>query len=472
MGLSSIELVKIISKALENTSAFRVWGFVHKEDRKGAWWVERTGADTSGDYIIYASFDGTQWGFTNVGGGGDLGFKNELLFYRKKSDGTEKYERIAGFGSFGWNDYPTSSMIFRFKDDGTFDVKYSTESEVGNPNNDNNLDTCLYHVPTRKLFCGTAQGGRFIRRIDIETLDYEKSVKCHSLIDSSISYGHQAHILAAQSYIYILSYHNKPATFNASKTMLRVARVTLDDFINEFDNVNAFDEMDSYEVIYENSNVLVMDAPGLKANIGGKMIILITNTDASNPRYAILDIINGTLTELSTPTAPPPNDRQNNGYYIARILNYFAVIGNDGKLYILDTSGNIITSVDIENFSNYNNNGEVTIGFWSNRLIGVDNVSKEVHVFNYKINLKTPSLQLDVVNKKIKVIDIESGNPIQGAEISIWKHVIGSNFARPVDISAITKTTDSNGEADISDILEAGKFISFELTDLPEVAVT
>ena len=472
MGLSSIELVKIISKALENTSAFRVWGFVHRENGRGAWWVERTGADTSGDYIIYASFDGSQWSFTNVGGGGDLGFKNELLFYRKKSDGTEKYERIAGFGSFGWNDYPTSSMIFRFKDDGTFDVKYSTESEVGNPNNDNNLDTCLYHVPTRKLFCGTGQGGRFIRRIDIETLDYEQSVKCHSLIDSSIGYGHNAQIYPAQDYIYILSAHNKPATFDSTKTPLRIARVSLTDFINEFDNVNAFDEMSSYEVILERNDVMLQDAPFGKPNIGSYVLGILTDTDASNQRYAIIDLVQGSITELTTPTPPPLNDRQNNGYYIARILNYFAVIGNDGKLYILDTSGNIITSVDIENFSNYNNNGEVTIGFWSNRLIGVDNVSKEVHVFNYKINLKIPSLQLDVVNKKIKVIDIESGNPIQGATISIWKHVIGSNFARPVDISAITKTTDSNGEADISDILEAGKFISFELTDLPEVAVT
>lgn len=456
MAITSLELVKAIS-IVGISNGIRVWGMIPHVGEAKAWIVARTPPDQAGDTMKFIDFATGQ--VTNIVTDGDFGFKVPLYFYRRKVDETLVIERIAGFGQYQWTGEPTASIIFKFKDDGSYVKQYNTHTDVGNPNNDNNLDKCLYIPSVKKLLCSTAQGGRHIWIIDIETLQYERVGRILSTLD--LPFGYHVGILSGDNRIYFIGGTHNTANMNNNNPFI-VCSVELDDIIENLSNDIGLDQLGTYQEIYRDSARGIYDAPAAMTTFGKKTIVRTIDTSGV-VRYTMIDFVNGSVQDL---TITPP-DGAVTGSYVFRILGYWAVIDNNGIIHVLDINMTEVMTVQIPNWSNYQYQNQPTIGSWLNGIIiGYDNVGNVIDIYYLKVNGVIPKLIVDTTNKIVRVVDILTGNPIANAVVQISNSRAGNPLDEPVDVTPVQRTTDTNGEVSFSDIVTPNGFISIQLVEV------
>ena len=456
MAISSIELVKILSiNGINN--GIRVWGTMPHIKEAKAWIVARTKPDVAGDTFRIIDFsNGT---VQDLEVDGDSGFKTPLYFYRKKLDGTLEVVRIAGFGQCCATNYPTASTIYKFKDDDTYIKTINTHTDVGNPNNDNNIDKCLYIADKKKLLCGTGQGGRHIWIIDLNTLQWEQYGRIVDYL--TVDHGYHVGVFSGNRRVYFIGGTHVTSSINSDNPLI-VCSVELDDILENMKNDIGLNKLGTYEEIHKDGTRGMFDVPAGFSAFHGKTIIRSVDTNG-NVKYTVIDFKNNTVQDLDI---APPNGAIT-GSYISRILGYWILIDSNGTIHILDDKLNEITTLTVPNWSNYQYNNQPTIGSWLNMLlVGYDNTNNVIDFYTFKVNNVIPKLIVDVNNKKLKVIDILTGNPIANAIVQISKSRAGNPIDEPIDTTPTSKTTDSNGEVDFSDIVEASKFISFQLIDI------
>lgn len=458
MAIQSLDLVKILS--YRKTGFMRVWGTMPHIIENKAWIVLRTPPDTANDTMTLIDFSGATIQELEVDG--DWGFKTPLYFHRKKLDGTLEVTRIAGFGQCCAENYPTASIIFKFHDDGSYDKTTNTHTDpiVNNPNNDNNIDKCLYIPEKKKLLCGTGQGGRHIWIIDLETLTWEQYGRILSGLTAS--YGYHAGVFSGNNRIYFVG-GTHITSFISSSNPFIVSSVELDDILENMNNDVGLNELGTYQEIHKDATRGMFDVPASFTTFGKKTIVRTLDANG-NSYYTVIDFATGTVEDLSI---IPPNGFLS-GSFIFRVLGYWALIDNNGIIHILDNDMNEVTTIQIPSWSNYQYQGKAVIGSWlNNNLIGYDNVNKKLDIFAVRVNDKIPKLIVDASNKIVKVVDMVTKSPITSAIVKIAKSRAGNPLDEPIDVSTVTRTTDTNGEIDFSDIVEPNKFIVFQLIDIP-----
>jgi hypothetical protein len=424
MTVTSLEIALALRVPTTTTGTpIMMWGSIPEITGRKIVYVGRVSGETGTEKIRMG--DIVNKNAVDLASDTDVGLKLPLII--KSSTGV-RY--ISGFGSIT---YCSSRGEI---DEIDFTTPSITRKCLSASNNKGNIEFCSYDAKNKVLWCGTGGGGGGVYKLreDLTEIAYKYLNSGYE----SVPYG--AHLIAifGKTYVYLIG--GTHITENQSTAPFIIARIPLQNFISEFDNVTYLSEITGYEELVRDTQFGIYDFPTFHGLVNQKYLLVLGITSAGQKQARIYDITSGqliaTLTDIYIPDVQAGSNHFGKAF---ALMNGWLAIKSDGSLVYKDYAGN-------DKLTGIYNIG-VEADMWTHGIITKMTSDGYEEIYSVIVNGKIPLLDIDVVNKKVKVVDGLTGNPIQNAKVWLWEVQVGSSYVQVPDATPQELLTDANGEA-------------------------